>query len=565
MVVFAPQNVIHDPPFTKLDVLSCRNLLIYLSPELQKKIIPLFHYSLNPGGILLLGSAETIGSFSSLFAPLDAKTRMYRRTEQSSAVVPVEFPSSPLSAAGGARSEAEGDGRPVSAPPNLQALADRAVAQLFAPVAVLCNDKGELLYSSRRAGRYLEPPAGKTNFSVFSMAREGLRFELSRAFAAALRDDGAITVTGIRVATDAGTQTVDLRVLKLAEPKELRGTVMVVFTDVVTGPQPAKRPKSRADHNAQLSDELQRSRDEVQTAREEMQTSQEELKSTNEELQSTNEELTTSKEELQSLNEELQTVNQELQVKVDELSRSNNDMKNLLNSTDIATLFLDADLQVRRFTTPTSKIIKLIPSDIGRPITDLSTDLHYPDLADDARQVLATLVFTEKQVTTEDCRWFRVRIMPYRTLENVIDGVVITFTDVKILRGVEDSLRGQSNTLRRMLDALAEGSREAFVGLDSKLNVVAFSREARELLAPPANATGRMVLDALPGLRQTELAETLRTALEDRVPISVQIDLGGSGGGPKGAGGAAKRRYDVRAVPQQDATGLTLFFVRAEA
>src|SRR5262249_33424779 len=215
----------------------------------------------------------------------------------------------------------------------------------------------------------------------------------------------------------------------------------------VATPPPSKstRPHraSEGPRIAELAQELQRAREEVQTVREEMQTSQEELKSTNEELQSTNEELqstneelTTSKEERQSLNEELQTVNHELQAKVDELSRSNNDMKNLLNSTDIATLFLDGELNVRRFTTPTARIIKLIPGDAGRPITDIATDLNYGDLAEDAREVLRTLVFKEQQVSTRDGRWFVVRIMPYRTLENVIDGVVLTFTDASAARAL---------------------------------------------------------------------------------------------------------------------------------
>jgi two-component system CheB/CheR fusion protein len=252
----------------------------------------------------------------------------------------------------------------------------------------------------------------------------------------------------------------------LTEPRELRGTVMVVFTDVTVDRTAAekgsKEPRvSRSARLDQLEEELARSREEVQSVREEMQTSQEELKSTNEELQSTNEELqstneelTTSKEEMQSLNEELQTVNHELQAKVDELSRSNNDMKNLLNSTDIATLFLDPELRVRRFTPPTVQIIKLIPGDAGRPITDIASELEYPGLADDAREVLRTLVFKERQAKTREDRWFSVRIMPYRTLENVIDGVVITFTDVSSARTLEASLRDQAGELRQLADSL---------------------------------------------------------------------------------------------------------------
>src|SRR5262249_53600437 len=297
-------------------------------------------------------------------------------------------------------------------------------------------------------------------------AREGLRYELSSAFSSALRHDRVVGIRRVNIGTNGGTQTVDVTVQRLAEPKELRGTMMVVITDVEQAPAAVKPSKSRrapgeAPRIVELEQEVTRAREEVQTTREEMQTSQEELKSTNEELQSTNEELqstneelTTSKEEMQSLNEELQTVNHELQAKVDELSRSNNDMKNLLNSTDIATLFLDGDLKVRRFTTPTARIIKLIPGDTGRPITDIASDLDYPALAHDAPEVLRTLVFVEKQVATREGRWFTVRIMPYRTLENVIDGLVITFTDASASKALEDALRDQASQLRQMAESL---------------------------------------------------------------------------------------------------------------
>src|SRR5262249_19916161 len=238
------------------------------------------------------------------------------------------------------------------------------------------------------------------------------------------------------------------------EPKELAGTVMIVLTDAPAAqppPKAARRPAAERPRLAELEGEVQRAREEIQTTREEMQTSQEELKSTNEELQSTNEELqstneelTTSKEEMQSLNEELTTVNHELQAKVDELSRSNNDMKNLLNSTDIATLFLDSQLNVRRFTTQTTHIIKLIPGDAGRPIHHTTPQPEYPELADDRREVLHTLVFRERVAPARDQRWYSIRILPYRTLENVIDGVVITFTDVTAAKRLEVALRDQA-------------------------------------------------------------------------------------------------------------------------
>jgi two-component system CheB/CheR fusion protein len=464
-VVFAPQNITMDPPFTKLDILACRNLLIYLSPELQKKLIPLFHYSLNPGGILFLGSAETVGSFTGLFTPADSKTRLYRRVDSGATAAQVDFPAAFPSALPAFPGEPHAEAVGKAPPPNVQALADRVIVQSFAPTAVLTSEKGDLLYASGRTGKYFEPAVGRANLNVFAMAREGLRYELTAGFSSALRDDHAVVLHGVKVGTNGKTQSVDVTVQKMTEPKELKGMVMIVFTDVPFVPEPvAPRKIRRLPTNvrtAKLENELQHLREELQTTREEMQTSQEELKSTNEELQSTNEELqstneelTTSKEEMQSMNEELQTVNHELQAKVDELSRSNNDMKNLLNSTDIATLFLDGELLVRRFTTQTSKLIKLIPGDTGRPITDIATELDYPDLADDAREVLRTLVFKERQVAARNGRWFTVRILPYRTLENVIDGVVITFTDLTDTKLLETTLREQGNQLRQVAESL---------------------------------------------------------------------------------------------------------------
>ena len=449
-MVFAPQNVIMDPPFTKLDLLICRNLLIYLDQGMQKKLIPLFHYSLNPGGVLFLGSAETIGAFTHLFAPLAKKARLYRRLDAALGTEPVEFPSSFVPY----RSDAVGDQPQARMPgPNLQALADQLLLQRFAPAAVLTNDKGDILYISGRTGKYLEPAAGKANWNIFAMAREGLRYELSNGFQKALRQKASVSLKGVKVGTNGGVQAMDITIHPIDEPPSLRGMVMIVFTEVTilsetqaAGKPP--RPSTRMDRLAALERELQQAREEIQTTREEMQTSQEELKSTNEELQSTNEELqstneelTTSKEEMQSLNEELQTVNHELQAKVDELSQANSDMKNLLNSTDIATLFLDEQLAVRRFTTQTTSIIKLIAGDTGRPITDITTDLDYPQMAADAREVLRTLVFIEKQIATRDGRWFLVRIMPYRTLENRIDGVVITFSNITAAKRLEAQLR----------------------------------------------------------------------------------------------------------------------------
>ncbi|HJW27437.1 MAG TPA: chemotaxis protein CheB [Rhodocyclaceae bacterium] len=450
MVVFAPQNVIMDPPFTKLDILCCRNLLIYLGAELQKKLMPLFHYSLGPGGILFLGSAETVGTFTDLFAPIDGKARIFRRIGGPS--LALDFPSRHLQMPVALPEES----RERDSPANLQALADRLLLRHFAPAAVLVNRDGDVLYINGRTGRYLEPAAGKANWNIYAMARDGLREELEISLPRALRSGERFVSRQLRVGSDGGPPaTVDLTIQPIDEPGLLQGMALLVFADVPPPPaQPAsaRRSPGRGSRAAELELALQQAREETQAIREEMQSSREELRSTNEELQSTNEELqstneelTTSKEEMQSLNEELQTVNVELQSKVDELSAANNDMKNLLNSTDLATVFLDGALCVRRFTTQATRIFKLIPGDVGRPLSDIVTDLIYPELHGDAREVLRTLVFCEKQVATTDGRWFMVKIMPYRTLQNVIDGVVITFTDITVLIRLEAELRHQAD------------------------------------------------------------------------------------------------------------------------
>ncbi len=446
MVIFAPQNLIMDPPFTKLDILSCRNLLIYLTTEVQKKLIPLFHYSLNPGGILFQGSAETVGEYADFFVPLGAKHRLFRRTESVLRPDQIVFPSS--FAAG---PPASPEARPATKPStSLQTMADQLVLQCYAPPAVLTNDTGDIFYVSGRTGKYLEPAAGKANWNIFAMAREGLRYELANAFKAALRKKEGVTLRGLKVGMDGGRHCVDVTIRCLDEPGPMQGLMMTVFAEVAS-PAPGKftKPHTRSPRVTELELELLQVRGESRATHEEMQTSQEELRSaneelqsTNEEMQSTNEELTTSKEEMQSLNEELQTVNTEMQVKVDELLHASNDMKNLLDSTNIATLFLDKELNVRRFTPQATKIIKLIAGDAGRPITDLATDLRYPELVDDAREVLKKLAAVEKQVSARDGRWFTVRIMPYRTMDDRIDGVVITFTDISASKTLEAKLRG---------------------------------------------------------------------------------------------------------------------------
>jgi two-component system CheB/CheR fusion protein len=455
MVVFATQNVIKDPPFTKLDFLSCRNMLIYMEPELQKKLMLLFNYSLNPGGVLLLGTAETLGTQNEGFSELDLRLKFYKRTKSPLLPELIDFPSSfsrPRKLSSGMEK--------IEVFENIQSVADRILLQRFAPPSVLVNNVGDVIYITGRTGKYLEPVAGKANWNIHVMAREGLRQELPGAFRKAKQNYSPVTVSNIKIGTNGGTQFVDVTVQRLDSPEPIKGMFMIVFTDVPAIISEKMYPKSGKINKdgtfTELEIKLQRSYEDLQGTREEMQTSQEELKSTNEELQSTNEELqstneelTTSKEEMQSLNEELQTLNLELLSKVTDFVQANDDMKNLLNSTEIATLFLDKDLSIRRFTEQLTNIVKIRTTDIGRPFNDLVNTLQYPDLGVNALQVIKTLTTIEKAVPATDGRWFNIRIMPYRTIDDRIDGLVLTFADITGSKKVEMELIEAKEILKK--------------------------------------------------------------------------------------------------------------------
>jgi two-component system CheB/CheR fusion protein len=459
VVTFAKQNIIMDPPFTKLNILICRNLLIYLTPELQKKLMPLFHYSLSPGGILFLGSAETINTYTYFFAPLNIKSRLFQRRESVIQLEPLAFPASFVPAFHGISKEL-----PMEKPAvNLQSLADNLLLQQFSPPAVLTNETGDILYISGKTGKYLEPAAGKANWNIFAMAREGLRSDLGSAFQRAIRLKETVIAKSLTVGKNSEAHTVDITVQLVDEPEALRGMVMIVFRDVpppqvaaaVQHSGPASISSARVleleNEQRQFRETLQANREEMQSSQEELKSTNEELQSTNEELQSSNEELTTSREEMQSLNEELQTVNAEQLSKMDELARVNNDMRNLLNSTEIVTVFLDNELHIRRFTSGTDTIFKLRSVDVGRPLTEIVNNLNYPDIISDSRAVHRTLIFSEKQITTTDGRWFSVRIMPYRTMDDIISGVVITFANITAAKSLEAELRAENVRLKAII------------------------------------------------------------------------------------------------------------------
>lgn len=440
-VLFAHHDIVIDPPFTKLDLLICRNLLIYFDSQLQQRLIPLFHYSLRAGALMLLGSSETVGKVGNLFEPVQSKFRIFQRREN----IPSKGAGfllnafSPITSLSREQSVSKTSSNKQTSTQGLQSAADHVLLQVYAPAAVVLNADSDIVYISGRTGKYLEPAAGKANWNFQAMVRDGLRAPLFNALKKAASQDHAEELRGLQVELgNPDSLMVDVTVQMLHEPTALKGMYIIVFRDAgLLSDRPLladmannNGPGSHVEDLRRQQEENQRLREQNRTSQEELQASNEELQSTNEELQSTNEELTTSKEEMQSMNEELQTINSELQAKLDDLALAQSDMHNLLNSTEIAILFLDGQLNVRRYTDRAAKIISLRESDLGRPLSDLSSILNYPELTADAAETLRTLAFSEKEVSGTDGRNFSVRIMPYKRLDNMIDGVVITLVDL---------------------------------------------------------------------------------------------------------------------------------------
>ncbi|HWR73264.1 MAG TPA: CheR family methyltransferase, partial [Nitrospirota bacterium] len=522
MVVFAVQNVVKDPPFSRLDMISCRNLLIYLNAALQKRVLPLFSYSLRPDGVLFLGSSETIGDHADVFSVLDKKWKVFKVKRSTVAMLPpAQLASSPSA---GVRPEQLPEPRRTD-DAGIGALTEQLLLEKYTPPCVIVGDKGDILYFHGRTGAYLEPSSGKARLNVVDMAREGLRPELR----AALRQSGSgkkdVLIRGLRVQTNGDYQTMDLEVRYIKNPEHLRGLMMVVFHPVSragtgkTARKPALPREASRRRTAELELELRSTKEHLQstieqleTANEELKSMNEELQSSNEELQSTNEEIETSKEELQSVNEELMTVNAELQTKIDEVSQSNSDMINLLAGTQIATIFLNTELRIKRFTPTATDVINLIQTDVGRPLSDIASKLESGDLVKDAAEVLRTLAPGEKTVRGRDGNWYLIHITPYRTITNVIDGVVITFTNITEQKRTQEAL---SEALG-FLDGIVETVREPLVILDADLRVQRANDAFYSMFrVAPADTQARPIYEL--GNRQWDIP-ALRELLEKVLP-----------------------------------------------
>ena len=526
MIVFSAQNVIKDPPFSKLDLLSCRNLLIYMNPRLQRKVFPIFHYALNKDGFLFLGNSETVGESVDFFSTVDRQWKIYKRKGEVSALHRgMDLSMQPTEYALRQAAKVEPKGYAEKMPE----LIEKVLLDLYAPPCVIINEKAEIRYFHGRTGRYLEPAPGEARFNILEMAREGLKPILYRAIVDAQKQKKDIFYKDIQVKTDGDYQMMNLTVKPLREPDSLREWMVVIFEGVPTPATGQKekvsyKPKEAMKRIDELERELKGKRESLQITIEELETSNEELKSTNEELQSsneelqsTNEELETSREELQSLNEELSTVNSELQDKIQELSQANNDMNNLFASIDIATVFLDNDLRIKRFTPAASELINLIQLDIGRPISNISTNLVYDDLVKDIKNVQHTLIPKEKEIQDKKESWYLTRILPYRTVENVIEGVILTFVDITEVTKLKIAEKA-----RACGEAIVDTVREPLVVLDAEMRVISASRSFYKTFQVGREETeGKLIYDL--GNRQWDIPR-LKELLERILPKNISFD-----------------------------------------
>lgn len=545
MLVFSEQDVTKDPPFSKLDLISCRNLLIYMGGELQRRLIPLFHYALHPGGFLFLGTSESIGEHDELFTVVDRKAKVYQRKPAS---VPRRLSLLPPLLQAGATLPLESVKKNDPTKKSLRELAEQALLQRASPAGALVTSKGDILYLHGRTGQFLEPAAGEVGTAnLLKMAQEGLRHDLTLKFREAVRTGKITRCPAVHINPHGRSLTARVSIHPLGAEQAAGADsrlFLVVLEEVSAEAAPTAvratpaaktrsggRVSEKDRRIAALESELKAKEESLQGALEELQSSTEELKSyneemqsVNEELQSTNEELETSKEELQSVNEELTTVNTELQSKVADLTRANNDMSNLMAGTGIATIFVDHQLRIMRFTPPASLIINLIPGDVGRPLAHIVSNLvGYSSLIGDVQAVLKTLAPKTVEVQTRTGEWYSARIQPYRTVDNMIEGAVITFADISDIVRTNNAL-ARANQIGR-LSIVVRDSSDAITMQDLEGRILAWNPAAVQLYGWTESEALRLnAVDRIPaGIRSEELANQEQLLKADRLlPVDTE-------------------------------------------
>lgn len=452
MIIFAVQNLIKDPPFTKLDLLSCRNLLIYLSSQLQKRLFSLFHYSLKPDGLLFLGTSEAISGSVDLFTILNRRWKIFQRKSGSTTfntILNLPYTSNPSESMN--MNIMERNTQDIE--PSLEHIVEHVLLNNYTPASFVLDENGKIIYIYGRTSKFIEFTSGEVRLNFIDMIRPELKSKVLTAIRKASTLQKEEMLNGLPLKEGGEFKYINIRVRPIVEAKPFnRVLLLLIFeelpavlqnTEITKNDKKSELGKRIIQLEQELKytkESLQSTIEELETSNEELKSSNEELQSTNEELQSTNEEIETSKEELQSLNEELTTVNSELESRIEQLSSANDDIKNLLDNTEIATIFLDKDLCIKRFTPRATDIINLIPTDVGRPINHIVSNLQYDKLMDDARRVLKTLESKTIEVMDKSGRWYVIRIIPYRTVNNIIDGVVITFLNIHNQKKAENEL-----------------------------------------------------------------------------------------------------------------------------
>lgn len=448
MIVFAQHNLIKDAPFTRLDLLCCRNVMIYLTSELQKKIIPVFHYSLNPTGLLFLGPAESVGTFQNSFTNLDTKWKIFQRKEGASLGNMLDFPFH-VASQHNKNIKIHLPTKNLKNP--LVETFHKILLESFTPTSLLLNERGDILYINGKTAKFMQINSGEAVFNIHRLAREELKYALGNALHQVWEQKSKIEVSDIKIKDGDQIYLVGFKIDYMTEVP-LQDLLLVTFFDlgIIKKRKTSKGnliSSSREGEVEELEKELIYTKQQLHSTIEQMESSMEELKSANEELQSTNEELQstneealTTKEEMQSLNEELMTINLQYQNKAEELTQLNNDMKNLLDNTEIGTIFLDNQLNIVRFTPQVTKLFNVIPGDVGRSITHIVSNFDYPSLEDSIKEVIEKLAGKELEVTTKKDEWYNLRIMPYRTMDNFISGAVVTFTKITPVKAMESRL-----------------------------------------------------------------------------------------------------------------------------
>lgn len=480
-ILFAQHSLLRDPPFSQVDLICCRNLLIYLDREAQSRILEMFHFALRPGGFLFLGNSESADVCSELFMPVDKKNRIFRAS--SGPVSGRQVPVLPLN--GSRQALVQQPLREVS--PHKQSFAEihQRVLEQYAPPSVIVNPDAEIVHMSDRAGHFLRYVGGEPSHNLLSLIRPELRLELRTALFQANQSGKSVEARRVKIMRGERPFYVNMVARPFKNGLDGKEFVLVLFDEVEgTMSSDADEPRDEAKDSvlSQLEEELQRTKLQLQNTLEQSGTSTEELKASNEELQAINEELhsateelETSKEELQSINEELTTVNYELKCKVEETSKINDDLQNLITSTDIATIFVDRGMRIKWFTPRATEIFSMLPVDSGRPLLDITHRLEYDNLAADAAQVFETLGLIEREVRSHDNRWYIARLLPYRTSEDHIEGAVLTFIDITGRRAAEEELRLGEERMR----LVAESTQDyAIIVLDAEGVITSWNRGA---------------------------------------------------------------------------------------